>query len=81
MKFKGRPDIKSNTPVLVDAEICDICSACLGVCPPDCIVIDRKSLHIIGEDCINCGFCIATCPIEALKWNEDVEQKKVTEHV
>ncbi len=80
MKFKARPDIEANPPVLVNLDVCDLCGACLGICPPDCIVIDRLSLKIIGEDCINCGFCIATCPIEALRWNEDIKSVKVEEH-
>lgn len=70
-KIKDRSDINADPPVLVNPGICDLCGACIGVCPPDCMVMTDHSLQVIGHLCIKCGFCIPVCPIEALSWNED----------
>ena len=71
MKIKARPDITADLPVLVNPRICDLCGACIGVCPPDCIEMTEHSLTVIGHACIKCGFCIPVCPLAALTWNED----------
>ena len=44
-------------------------TACVSVCPVDCIHyddgIDRK-LHINPDECIDCGACEAVCPVSAI---------------
>lgn len=69
-KVKARLDITADPPILVNPDRCDLCGACVGICPPDCIVMDEHSLRIVSADCIRCGFCIPVCPVAALKWND-----------
>ena len=68
-KVKARLDITADPPILIDAASCDLCGACVGVCPPDVIIMTEKTLRIAGG-CIKCGICIPVCPLAALSWNE-----------
>ena len=45
---------------------------CCTVCPADCFfeVADPEMLVIDPNTCIDCGLCIAECPIQAI-WPED----------
>ncbi len=49
-------------------EICTGCELCIPPCPVDCIDLEsqpKTEYPIFPEEpmaCINCGFCIATCP-------------------
>jgi NAD-dependent dihydropyrimidine dehydrogenase PreA subunit len=43
--------------------------ACLRVCPVACIHGDNgqdRKLYIDPEECIDCGACEPTCPVEAI---------------
>ena len=69
IKVRARLDITNVPPILVNEKRCDLCGACVGVCPPDVMVMTDRSLKIM-DGCIKCGFCIQVCPLEALAWNE-----------
>ena len=69
MKVKARLDITAEPPILIDEAGCDLCGGCVGVCPPDVIVMTERSLRI-APGCIKCGLCIPVCPLGALGWNE-----------
>ncbi len=69
--IKARPELKSDPPIQINDQKCDLCGTCAGVCPPDCLILDAKKLIIDGSKCIKCGFCLPACPLEALKWNEN----------
>jgi len=46
---------------------CIGCTACVRVCPVDCIAGERKALHVIDQAaCIKCEACIAKCPVDAI---------------
>jgi NADH-quinone oxidoreductase subunit F/NADP-reducing hydrogenase subunit HndC len=46
---------------------CIGCTACVRVCPVDCIAGERKALHVIDQaECIKCEACIAKCPVDAI---------------
>ena len=45
---------------------CDYCSACITVCPVDCIEVREKSISIDHNICIDCDLCVFICPIEVL---------------
>jgi NAD-dependent dihydropyrimidine dehydrogenase PreA subunit len=68
-RIKARLDITDPYPVKVDPQRCDLCGACVGVCPPDVIIMTERRLFLV-EGCIKCGFCLPACPLEALSWNE-----------
>ena len=53
--------------ISVDKEKCDFCSACIAVCPPDCITVEEEDLIVAHNLCIDCDLCIKICPIEALE--------------
>ena len=69
LKAKARLDITASPPILVDNRRCDLCGACVGVCPPDVMVMTDHSLRI-ADGCIKCGLCIPVCPLMALGWND-----------
>ena len=56
----------------IQKNVCDYCSACITVCPVDCIEVRESSIDIIDEKCINCDLCIFICPIDALVSNNAV---------
>lgn len=52
-------------------------TACVEVCPVDCIHGDEQSpqLYIDPEECIDCGACEPVCPVEAIFMEDDVPPK------
>ena len=57
-------------------------TACVEVCPVDCIHGNEESsqYYINPDECIDCGACVAVCPVEAILPEEDLpeEWKKYT---
>jgi ferredoxin len=65
-------------------------SACVDVCPVDCIHPRKdepafesvKMLNIHPDECIDCGVCVPACPVEAIfaldevpdKWKDYIQQ-------
>ena len=65
-------------------------SACVDVCPVDCIhprkdepeFESAKMLNIHPDECIDCGACVPACPVEAIfaldevpdKWKDYIQQ-------
>ena len=47
--------------------MCDYCSACITICPADCIEVREYSIQIDHILCIDCDLCIDICPIEVLE--------------
>jgi len=56
--------------IILDKKICDYCSACISVCPPDCIEVSECDLTIQRSLCTDCDLCVKICPVEALSNNE-----------
>jgi NAD-dependent dihydropyrimidine dehydrogenase PreA subunit len=67
------------TYVIADPCIDVLDSACVEVCPVDCIVyeqgVDRK-LYIDPDECIDCGACEPACPVTAIFAEEDLPQNQ-----
>ncbi|MCP5369570.1 MAG: ferredoxin family protein [Rickettsiaceae bacterium] len=40
---------------------------CVEVCPVDCFYEGQLMLVINPEECIDCGVCVAECPVNAIK--------------
>ena len=53
----------------IHANVCDYCSACITICPVDCIEVRESSIQIEDEICIDCNLCVFICPIESLESN------------
>ena len=54
----------------VDKDECDFCSACVAVCPVDCIELFGKDIEIDYKKCIECKLCIYVCPIGVIIYVE-----------
>jgi NAD-dependent dihydropyrimidine dehydrogenase PreA subunit len=58
-------------------------SACVDVCPVDCIHPRKdeaafeaeKQLYINPDECIDCGACVPVCPVTAIFALEDLPEK------
>ncbi len=57
-------------------------SACVNVCPVDCIHPRKdenfeavQQLYIDPDTCIDCGACVPECPVSAIFPEPDVEDK------
>ena len=54
-------------------------TACVEVCPVDCIHYEEGSdrkLFIDPEECIDCGACEPACPVTAIFAEEDVPEEQ-----
>ena len=57
-------------------------SACVDVCPVDCIYEAEPKedtlnlpMFIHPEECIDCGACEPECPVDAIRSDEDYDEK------
>jgi len=58
-------------------------SACVDVCPVDCIHPRKdeaghdteKQLYINPVECIDCGACVPVCPVSAIYAADDLPEK------
>jgi NAD-dependent dihydropyrimidine dehydrogenase PreA subunit len=56
--------------IVINAQACTGCEACLDSCPTDVIRMNRKSrkaMMVYGEDCQGCFLCEIDCPVGAIK--------------
>ena len=47
-------------------------SACVDVCPVECIYEGDDQFFIHPDECIDCGACVPACPVSAIFPEEDV---------
>ena len=52
--------------------------SCVEQCPVDCIYEGDNMMLIHPDECIDCGACEMTCPVEAIFHEEDVPEKWVS---
>ncbi len=58
-------------------------TACVDVCPVDCIhprkdeasFANEPQLYIHPDECIDCGACVPVCPVTAIFALEDLPEK------
>ena len=65
--------------------ICEPCvevkdSACVDVCPVDCIHEGADQFYIEPDECIDCGVCEPECPVEAI-FEEDAVPEQWTAYI
>lgn len=51
--------------VQIDPLVCDLCGACVSVCPVDAIALRTGAIGV-QENCTECDLCIPACPVEAI---------------
>ena len=55
------------TVAFIDEQICIGCTACIKVCPMDCIIGASKLMHtVIIDQCTGCDLCIPACPVDCI---------------
>ena len=54
--------------IVVDADACTLCMACVSACPAEAIRDnpDRPELRFVESACVQCGICSKTCPENAI---------------
>jgi NAD-dependent dihydropyrimidine dehydrogenase PreA subunit len=78
---------KTMTHIITEACVGTCDTACVEVCPVDCIHptkdnwsdsfkadLSDKQLYINPEDCIDCGACIPECPVEAIYSDDSIPE-------
>jgi NAD-dependent dihydropyrimidine dehydrogenase PreA subunit len=53
-------------------------SACVDVCPVECIYEGDDQFYIHPDECIDCGACVPACPVSAIFPEEDVPTDQVS---
>jgi len=52
--------------------------SCMDVCPCDCILGPVEGQMVIDPDpCIDCGACVAECPVDAIYFHTDAPAEDV----
>ena len=49
--------------------------ACVEQCPVECFYEGVDQLYIHPDECIDCGACVAVCPVAAIFANDDVPEQ------
>lgn len=52
--------------VRVNHDLCDLCGACVKVCPTEAFFIQTSGLICLEERCFGCGICPEHCHVSAL---------------
>ncbi len=64
---------KGKKPLHV-SEQCKDCKLCANVCPMQLKPYEYKAGDMIDGDCIKCSSCVASCPINALGFEEETKK-------
>jgi NAD-dependent dihydropyrimidine dehydrogenase PreA subunit len=62
----------SNPAVITQSCIGTKDSACVEVCPCDCIYEGDDQFFVHPDECIDCGSCVAACPVDAIFMGYDL---------
>ncbi|MBM7599207.1 NAD-dependent dihydropyrimidine dehydrogenase PreA subunit [Virgibacillus halotolerans] len=49
---------------------------CVSICPVDCIEEGPEQFFIDPNICIDCGACVATCPVSAIVDEHDLSPEQ-----
>jgi ferredoxin len=62
--------------IKVNADKCDACGTCVGVCPSDALVLE-ETITVNSTECSGCLICVQICPFGALSAaSPDTHQSK-----
>ena len=75
-------DLEARAPfgaVLIDAEGCTLCLACVNACPAKALRDnpDAPELRFQESNCIQCGLCKATCPESVITLSPRIDFKAI----
>lgn len=48
---------------------------CVEVCPVNCFYEGKNMLVINPNECIDCGACIPECPVDAIVFDQELDEK------
>ena len=76
---------RSTVQIIREGNLCISCGLCRGVCPADCISLQReKGLYRPVVDtgkCVSCGLCLKVCPGKGHVYGEGKEDLKALDAV
>ena len=56
--------------IAVDPQTCvasrSDCRICMDQCPFEAMIVQKGQIHVIKDQCHNCGLCVAVCPVGAV---------------
>lgn len=59
--------IDRQVTTIIDQEKCNGCELCVKVCPSRTISMQEGKAHVTGDRSLQCGHCVAVCPVDAVK--------------
>jgi len=74
--FMGKGELTTSPEIpRIDPEKCDLCGACVSVCPTKALAITESTVRVTPVSCINCGACVTACPKEAIDLTNFTEKQ------
>jgi nitroreductase/Pyruvate/2-oxoacid:ferredoxin oxidoreductase delta subunit len=59
--------IDRRVTTIIDQEKCNGCELCIKVCPNETISMQDGKAAVTGDRSLQCGHCVAVCPVDAVK--------------
>ena len=64
--------------LIIKSECIDVKDGdCAKVCPVDCIYEGGRMFYIHPTECIECALCETVCPVDAIRYDDEVDEKDV----
>ncbi len=74
-------DSDSDSPILIDQELCKGCGKCESACPFGVIHMEGKLVVLNADECRGCNACVDTCPFNAMTavTTDDIQNESLKE--
>ena len=64
--------------LIIKSECIDVKDGdCTEVCPVDCIYEGGRMFYINPVECVECALCETICPVDAIRYDDEVDEKDV----